>query len=47
MEISEKFKYKNITPEDIKNEVDKLNPKMACIGNDIPAKILIGNSGIV
>ena len=29
------------------DEIDKLNPKKSCIGNDIPAKRLMGNSDIV
>ena len=47
IKIQGKFKFKNITSNNIKNEIDKLNPKKSCISNDIPAKILIGNSDIV
>ena len=47
VKIKEKFKFKNTISEEIKDEIDKLNPKKACISNDIPAKILMGNSDIV
>ena len=47
VEIKEKFKFRNVKPEDIKDEIDKLNPKKASIGIDIPAKILMGNSDII
>ena len=46
-EIKEKFKFINVNPEIIKDEIDKLNPKKACFGNDIPVKHLMGNSYIV
>ena len=35
VEIKEKFKFRYVTPEDIKDEIDKLNPKKACTGNGI------------
>ena len=47
VEIKEKFKFVNVNPEIIKDEIDKLNPKKACFGNDIPVKLLMGNSDIV
>ena len=47
IKIEDKFKFKNITSNEIKDEIDKLNPKKSCIANDIPAKILMGNSDII
>ena len=47
VEIAEKFNFKNISSNQMMDDINKLNPKKACIGNDIPTKILIGNSDIV
>ena len=43
VEIAEKFNFKNISSNQMMDEINKLNPKKSCIGNDIPTKILIGN----
>ena len=44
IKIQDKFKFRNITSNVIRNEIEKLNPKKSCICNDIPVKILMGNS---
>ena len=47
VQIKDKFTFKEITSSQIKQKIDKLIPKKACIGNDIPTKVLMGNSDIV
>ena len=47
IKIQGKFQFTNITSNVIEDKIDKLNPKKSCIGNDIPAKILMGNSDII
>ena len=47
VQIKDKFTFKDITSSQIKQKIDRLNPKKACIGNDIPAEVLMGNSDIV
>ena len=47
VQIKDNFTFKDITASQIKKKIDRLNPKKACIGNDIPAKVLMGNSDIV
>ena len=47
VEIVEKFNFKNVSSNQIKDEINKLNQKKACISNDIPAKVLMGSSDIV
>ena len=47
VKIVEKFNFKNISSNQIKDEINKFNPRKACIGNDIPTKIFIGNSDII
>ena len=47
VKIKDKFKFQNITSNEMKVEINKLNSKKSCISNDIPAKILKGNSDIV
>ena len=47
VKIVEKFNFKNISSNQIKDEINKFYPRKACIGNDIPTKIFIGNSDIV
>ena len=47
VQLNDKFKFNDITSTQIKHEIDSINPKKSCIGNDIPAKILMSNSEIV
>ena len=44
-QIRDKFVFKDVTSQ-IKHEIDRINPKKSCTGNDITAKILMGNSDI-
>ena len=46
VDIDEKFKFQDITPNEMKTYVHKLDPMKACIENDFPARILIGSSEI-
>ena len=39
VQLNDKFKFNDITSTQIKHEIDSINPKKSCIGNDIPAKI--------
>ena len=43
---NEKFKFPDISPNEMKTYVHKIDPTKACIENDFPAKILIGSSEI-
>ena len=45
--IKSKFKFDNVTTDNIKDEISKLNSKKASISNDIPANILKENMDIV
>ena len=45
--LKEKFKFKDINSSEINRKTLELNPKMASIKNDIPAKILIESNEIV
>ena len=45
--ISNKFEFKNVTSEEIEKEIIQLNPKKACVENDIPIKVLVGTYDIV
>ena len=45
--ISNIFEFNNVTSEEIEKEIKQLNPKKACVGNDIPTKVLVGTNGIV
>ena len=47
VKLDDTFKFNDITSSQIKQEIERINPKKSCIGNDIPAKILMGNSDIV
>ena len=47
VKIKDKFKFQNITSNEMKVEINKLNSKKSCISNGIPAKILKDNSDIV
>ena len=44
---NKKFTFTDITPNVIKDEISKLDPKKASVKNDIPTKILIGSQDIV
>ena len=44
--IDEKFKFRDISPNEMKTYVHNLDPTKASIENDIPAKILIGTDKI-
>ena len=37
--INNIFEYKDVTPEEIGKEIKQLNPKKACIENDMPTKV--------
>ena len=45
--ISNKFEFKDMTPDEIEKEKEQLGPKKACVENDLPSKILIGSNNIV
>ena len=47
MKVEQKFMFTDTTPNIIKEEISKLDPKKASIENDIPTKILIGSRDIV
>ena len=47
MKIEGKFKFSDTTPEDIKSEINKLDPKKSSGENDVPTKILIDSQDIV
>ena len=47
VKVENKFKFTDTTPKDIKDEINKLNPRKASVENDIPTKILIGSQDIV
>ena len=47
VKLDGQFTFKNITEEKINKDIRELNPKKACIENDIPTKILVGSSDIV
>ena len=47
IQVEEKFIFNNISPNDFKQNICKLDPKKASIENDIPTKILIGSGDIV
>ena len=42
--VEYKFKFTDTTPNNFKDEIDKLDPKKASTENDIPTKILIASS---
>ena len=44
---NEKFIFPDTTPNVIKDEINKLDPKKASVENNIPTKILIGSQDIV
>ena len=47
VQIKDTFVFKDIKSSEIKQKIDRLNPKKACIDNDMPARILMANSDIV
>ena len=47
VKVKGKFKFKNVTTDNIKDEISKLNSKKSCIINDIPTDILKENMDIV
>ena len=38
VKVENKFKFTDTTPKDIKDEINKLNPRKASVENDIPKK---------
>ena len=47
VKLENKFKFDNITEDEIYSKIRKLDPKKASMENDIPAKVLIGSNDIV
>ena len=47
VKTEEKFLFNNTSSNDFKENICKLDPRKASIGNDIPTKILIGSGDIV
>ena len=45
--VQTKFKFNDVTEDEIYNSIKNLDPKKASVENDIPAKILIGANDIV
>ena len=45
--ISNRFEFKNMTPEEVEKEIKQLNPKKACVENDLPTKVLVSTNDIV
>ena len=45
--ISNIFEFKNVTSDEIEKEIKQLNPKKACVENDIPTKVLVSINDIV
>ena len=45
--ISNRFEFKNVTPEEVEKEIKQLNPKKACVENDLPTKVLVRTNDIV
>ena len=45
--IETKFKFEDTTEEDTYSKIKSLDPKKACIQDDIPVKVLIGTNDIV
>ena len=42
--INNIFEFKNVTSEEIEKEIKQLNPKKACVANDILTKVLVGTT---
>ena len=42
--INNKFDFIDMTPDEIEKEIKQLDPKKACVENDLPPKILIGSN---
>ena len=47
VKVAEKFKFVDTTENEIYKKIKSLNPKKACMENDIPAKILIGTNDVI
>ena len=47
VQVEEKFKFVDTTEDEIYKKIKSLNPKKACMENDIPAKILIGTNDVI
>ena len=47
VKVEKKFKFNDTTEDDIYSKIKSLNPKKACMENDIPAKVLIGTNDII
>ena len=47
VKLETKFKFNDITEDEIYSKITKIDPKKASMENDIPAKILIGSNDIV
>ena len=47
VKVEKKFKFNDVTEDETYLKIKSLDPKKACMENDIPAKILIGTNDIV
>ena len=47
IKVENKFKFSDTTEDEIYSKIKSLDPKKACVENDIPIKILIGSNDIV
>ena len=47
VKVQSKFTFKDTTEDEMYSKIKALDPKKACMENDIPAKILIGTNDIV
>ena len=47
VKVENKFKFDDTTEDEIYSNMKSLDPKKACMENDIPAKIFIGTNDIV
>ena len=47
VKVEQKFKFNDTTEDEIYTMIKSLDPKKACVANDIPAKLLIGTNDIV
>ena len=47
IEVKNKFKFEDTTEDEIFLKIKSLDPKKACMQNDIPAKTLIGTNDII
>ena len=47
IKVTDKFAFNDTTPQYFKDEIRKLDPTKASIGNDIPAKMLVNSNDVV